>query len=148
MALRLLLAEVPTLIGTVASCELALSPRGDTREVVYEQGNWLHWRWQKWGKASVTEQVLLSWFCKNIPDATQLGRVAFHSPKLGPVTSAVCLCMIHEKRQTLRLAEVWEAGRDFGTEKRFPSFQLWCPAPLELFFSKPSWPARIRGQGG
>lgn len=60
--------------------------------VVYQQEIWLHWLWQKVGEASVTASSL-SWFSKNIPHATQLGRVAFHSPRFGPVTLAVFSCV-------------------------------------------------------
>lgn len=52
------------------------------------------------------------------------------------------------KQATLMLAEVWEWRREFRLGKSSLSFQLWCPAPLELFFSKPHWLARIWGQGG
>lgn len=61
--------------------------------------------------------------------------------------SCVPMYMIHQNRQTLMLAELWEWRKEFGLENSSLSFQLWRPLPLEVSFSKPRWLARIWGQG-
>lgn len=88
-------------------------------------------------KANVTKRVFLSWFRNNIPDATQLGRVAFHSPRLGSVTSAVFLCVWFIR--TGRHGGLLRYGRREGISGQRNHFYRFSPAAqLRLSYFSPS----------